>query len=539
MSMPGPLAQGLLLVLGTFASEDLTCITAGLLVRSGQLDPFVGLAGCYLGIFAGDLGLWAAGRLAARGLLRRGPVGRLLSAGRLDGLGEWFDRRGWAVVLAARFLPGTRLPFYVTAGILGRKAGRFVLWTALAALVWTPLLVFSAAAFGDGAIRPFVSLFGPGWSAVLFGVVSLYLAFRLVVTACTPVGRARLVARASRWWRWEFWPSWLFYLPVIPWLAYLSMRYRGALIWTAANPGIPHGGVVGESKFGILSQIAGDRVIPSLLVPPRVGSDRLRVVREAIRERGWQFPLILKPDAGQRGAGVKRVSDLVDVEKYLQSQPDAVIVQAYHPGPFEAGVFYYRLPGEPAGHIFSVTDKVFPVVVGDGRASLEELIWHHPRYRMQAGTFLARHDRERSRVPAAGEVVPLALAGNHCQGTMFRDGSHLITGALEQAIDTAVRPFPGFFVGRFDLRYCDPAAFKAGQDFAVVELNGVTSESTNIYDPSWSLFRAYRTLFRQWALLYRIGHANRARGHAATGARELLRLVIGYYRSPRVDPLAD
>ena len=229
----------------------------------------------------------------------------------------------------------------------------------------------------------------------------------------------------------------------------------------------------------------------------------------------------------------------MDVEKYLQGQPAAVIVQTYHPGPFEAGIFYYRLPGEEKGHIFSVTDKVFPVLVGDGRSTLEELIWRHPRYRMQARTFLARHDAERARALATGERFALALAGNHCQGTMFRDGAHLVTPELERAVDAIARRFPGFYIGRFDVRYTDVAAFRAGRDLAIVELNGATSESTNLYDPSWSLFAAYRTLFRQWSLLYRIGDANRRRGHAPTGTLELLRLVFGYYRGLRVDPLAD
>jgi hypothetical protein len=279
-------------------------------------------------------------------------------------------------------------------------------------------------------------------------------------------------------------------------------------------------------------------VVPSILVTPGELGTRLEQVRQAI-DQGWSFPLILKPDAAQRGAGVKRVRDLVDVEKYLQGQSAAVIVQAYHPGPFEAGIFYYRLPGEETGHIFSITDKVFPVLVGDGCRALEALIWRHSRYRMQARTFLARHDAERGLVLAAGERFALALAGNHCQGTMFRDGSHLITPELERAVDAIARHFPGFYIGRFDVRYTDPEGFKAGRDLAIVELNGVTSESTNIYDPSWSLLAAYRTLFRQWSLLYRIGAANRQHGQAPTGVLELLRLVFHYYRGLRVNPLAD
>jgi membrane protein DedA with SNARE-associated domain len=528
----------LLIIAGTFASEDLTCVTVGLLVRSGQLNWLTGVGGCFVGILVGDLGLWLLGRLMAVGLLRWSCLNRRLPMQRLESFAQWFDRRGWAAVLAARFLPGTRLPLYLAAGALGRKAGRFILWAALAGLLWVPLLILATALLGEVFLDPFAYLFGRGWPALLLVVITLFLILRVVTLTCTPVGRSKLMAVISRLWRWEFWPSWLFYLPLLPWLAYLSLRHRGVLTWTAANPGIPHGGVVGESKYAILAELPDQWVIPSLLVPPGEVSSRLQRVRQAIVRQGWTFPLILKPDAAQRGAGVRRVHDLVDVEKYLQGQPAAIVVQKYHPGPFEAGIFYYRLPGEK-GHIFSVTDKVFPVLVGDGRSTLEELIWRHPRFRMQARTFLARHDAERGRILAEGESFALALAGNHCQGTMFRDGAHLITPELERAVDAIARAFPEFLIGRFDVRYTDPDAFKAGRDLAIVELNGVTSESTNIYDPSWSLLAAYRTLYWQWSLLYRIGAANRQRGQVPTGILTLLRLVLYYYRGTRINPLAD
>jgi membrane protein DedA with SNARE-associated domain len=535
----GPALQLAVIVLATFASEDLTCIAVGLLIGSGQLGALIGLGGCFLGIFAGDVGLWAVGYLVGLGLVRLSFVGRLVPVGRREELGRWLDRRGPAALLAARVLPGARVPLYVASGLLGQPLRRFAFWTFLAALVWTPALVLLAAVLGEKVVPPARFLLGPGWPALLPVVVLLFVLVRVGTLASTAVGRGKLIARVSRLWRWEFWPSWLFYLPLLPWLAYLSLRYRGVLTWTAANPGIPDGGVVGESKHAILARLPESLVVPTLLVPPGETGIRLAQVRRAVEDRGWSFPVILKPDAGQRGAGVKRATDWTDVEKYLQRQPAAVLVQTYHPGPFEAGIFYHRLPGEERGRIFSVTDKVFPAVIGDGRSTLEELIWRHPRYRMQARTFLTRHDAGRGRVLAPGERFVLALAGNHCQGTMFRDGAHLRTPGLERAVDAMAGHFPGFYVGRFDVRYTDAAAFRAGRDLAVVELNGVTSESTNLYDPSWSLPAAYRTLFRQWSLLYRIGHANRQRGHAATGIGDLVRRVLAYYRGRRVDPLAD
>jgi hypothetical protein len=206
-----------------------------------------------------------------------------------------------------------------------------------------------------------------------------------------------------------------------------------------------------------------------------------------------------------------------------------VLAQPYHPGPFEAGIFYYRHPHQPAGRIFSITDKKFSELTGNGRSTIEQLIWRHPRYRMQARTFLRRHASQLDRVLAAGERFTLVVAGNHCQGAMFCDGAHLITLALEQRIDQIARTFEGeFFFGRFDIRYTDASKLKAGEAFTIIELNGVTSESTNIYDPTKSLACAYRTLARQWRLLFAIGSENRKLGHTPTPWRILLDAILSH-----------
>jgi RimK-like ATP-grasp domain len=278
---------------------------------------------------------------------------------------------------------------------------------------------------------------------------------------------------------------------------------------TAANPGIPDGGTVGESKFDILSKLPADCVIPALLVPSGRVAERVARVHKHIESTRWDFPVVVKPDVGQRGAGVKLARNMADVKTYLSQVADPVVVQPYHPGPFEAGVFYYRLPGRPTGWILSITDKHFPVIVGDGVSTVEELIWAHPRYRLQADTFLARHSDSLERVPDFGERLPLGMAGNHCQGTLFLDGRHLITPALERRIDEIARTFDGFFVGRFDIRYADLERFRAGTDLAIVELNGATAESTNIYDPHTTLIAAYRQLFRHFDRLFNRGGQSR------------------------------
>jgi membrane protein DedA with SNARE-associated domain len=262
-------------MLATFGSEDLTCIAVGLMIGAGQLDTLVGLSGCFLGIYLGDLGLWMIGFLVGLGLLRLSFVGRVVSVQRREELRRWLDRRGSVALLAARFLPGTRLPLYLASGLLGQSFRRFALWTLLAALVWTPALVILVSFLGEGVAAPAKLLLGTSWLTALVAAVILFLMIRVAALACTTTGRGKLMARISRLWRWEFWPSWLFYLPVLPWLAYLALRYRGVLTWTAANPGIP-----------TVAWLA-NQSMRSWCSCPRIGWSQVRLSRPENPAAGW------------------------------------------------------------------------------------------------------------------------------------------------------------------------------------------------------------------------------------------------------------
>jgi hypothetical protein len=115
-------------------------------------------------------------------------------------------------------------------------------------------------------------------------------------------------------------------------------------------------------------------------------------------------------------------------------------------------------------------------------------------------------------VPPEGERVRLVEIGSHCRGALFLDGAWAKTAELEEAIDRVSRGFDGFYFGRYDIRTPSVEDFLRGRNFKVVELNGVTSEATHIYDPSNGLLDAYRVVFEQWRLAFEIGAANRARG---------------------------
>jgi hypothetical protein len=98
---------------------------------------------------------------------------------------------------------------------------------------------------------------------------------------------------------------------------------------------------------------------------------------------------------------------------------------------------------------------------------------------------------------------------------------------------------PGLSFGRFDVRYADEAALQRGEGFAVIELNGIASESTNVYDPDRSVWWAYRTMATCLAEAFAIGAARRAQGTKPPTPRVAWRHVQASRRAPNRDGLAD
>jgi hypothetical protein len=346
--------------------------------------------------------------------------------------------------------------------------------------------------------------------------------------------------RSTEHWRaWEFWPAWVTYAPLVPWLIWLSARHGGPGTIAAANPGFADGGIVGESKFEILSRLPASWTLPSALIACDSLAVRRRALSAFLELPSVSFPLVLKPDVGQRGAGVRKVRSLDEAIGYMTKADYALVAQPWHPGPFEAGIFYWRHPAESRGRIFSITDKVFPRIVGDGELTVEALVRRHPRLSKQWPVFRERHGHSLTRVLDRGEALSLGEVGNHCQGTLFRDGAALWTPALEARVDAIARETPGFFIGRFDVRYTSSTAFMAGEDLAILELNGVTAEPTDVYDPHRTVWSSYRALFEQWRLVFAIGEANRRAGHACAPWSRLLELGLSHLRDARRFPASS
>ena len=330
----------------------------------------------------------------------------------------------------------------------------------------------------------------------------------------------------TKWTVWEFLPWWLANVPVYGMYGWFALRARHLFFFSNVNPSIPLGGAVGESKIGILN------LLPANIQPKAVftnGRHTQAELQEALAAAGLRFPVVAKPDIGERGFLVEKIGDAEALWRHVSKYPVPFIIQEFLPQPLEMTVLFHRFPDDNRFDITSVCVKEFLRVEGDGVSSVRALMQQSPRAAFQ----LARFEQSRrdllDSIPAAGETLLLEPIGNHARGTKFLNGNHLIDQALKDRFASLCAGIDGVLYGRFDLKCSSVEALRRGE-FMVMELNGVLGEPAHVYDPAFGMWRAYRDFYRHWRLLFDLHRAQRRRGVLPTSHREAWRFVQGYFR---------
>jgi hypothetical protein len=307
---------------------------------------------------------------------------------------------------------------------------------------------------------------------------------------------------------WEYWPFGIIHAPLFPYWLWLSLKARSLIFFSASNPGILMGGMFGESKFEVQEKVPVEYKPKSVLIgfpaTPQMAMERMGSV-------GIKFPVICKPDLGERGWMVRKVSNESELENYINQLRIPFLVQDLVDLPLEFGVFYVRYPSEANGRVTSIVGKEMLSVVGDGIKSLEMLILEIDRAKLHWDTLGVTYRHRLHEVIPSGEKIELVSIGNHCLGTKFLNANHLITERLSASFDAISKRIDGFYFGRFDLRASTIKDLEEGK-VMVMELNGCGAEPAHIYHPGFSLLEACRVLFRHWSDIYRVSTENHQRG---------------------------
>src|SRR5207247_3487281 len=135
MIAPALLASTAIILL-SFVSEDAATISSALSIFGGPLKWPLGFASCFAGIWLGDLGLYSLARYAGKNVLRSRWLARLADPATVTHCEKTFARNSAFALIASRFVPGTRLPTYLAAGLFAMPVCRFAFITAIGALLW-------------------------------------------------------------------------------------------------------------------------------------------------------------------------------------------------------------------------------------------------------------------------------------------------------------------------------------------------------------------------------------------------------------------
>jgi hypothetical protein len=315
---------------------------------------------------------------------------------------------------------------------------------------------------------------------------------------------------------WEYWPFGIVQLPFFIYWLWLSLRARSLFFFSASNPSIVLGGMLGESKDDVL------RLIPDQYKPKTIlikAPQAKPAVLSLLKDAGFSFPVIFKPDQGERGFMVKKISSESQVEAYLNSYTKDFLIQEFLDLPVELGVFYTRMPDESEGYVNSVVIKDMLSVMGDGRSTVRDLILDKPRAKLQWKRMKEVHASQLGRIIPEGEKFILNAIGNHSLGTTFLNGDHLINARLSKTFDTISKQIEGFYFGRYDLRCATIEDLYEGK-IKIMELNGCGAEPAHIYHPGFPLWKAMGILFTHWKNIFRISMQNHKRGIPFTPFRE-------------------
>jgi hypothetical protein len=305
---------------------------------------------------------------------------------------------------------------------------------------------------------------------------------------------------------WEYWPFHVVYALMYPYWLWLCIKARSFFFFSAANPSLKNGGFLMESKMDIYDLIPREFYPRTLFF--KCGSPDFIVLKK-LQQSGLKFPLIGKPDIGMRGMAVKKINDFDELHEYIETSKVDFLIQEFIPFQMEAGIFYYRLPGEAKGHISGIVSKEFLTVEGDGQSTILELLLKEKRYILQINELKKQNPEQLSMILPKNMKKVLVPYGNHCRGAKFIDVSCLINDRLTNTIDKVCQQIDGFYYGRMDIRFNFWEELSEGKNFSIVELNGAGSEPTHIYDPKHSIFFAWKEIIRHWNILYKISRDNR------------------------------
>jgi len=127
--------------------SDFVVIVGGSLIGTGTIHFIPTLILTTIGSVLGFMTLFLIGSLLDKRVLHAGKI-KFISLEGLDKVENWFNHYGYSIILANRFLPGTRSVISFFAGMSRLDIKKTIIYCALSAFIWNSLIIYLGFIFG-------------------------------------------------------------------------------------------------------------------------------------------------------------------------------------------------------------------------------------------------------------------------------------------------------------------------------------------------------------------------------------------------------
>ena len=140
--------------------SDLVVVLGGSLIGTHSLHFVPTLLATTIGSVIGFMVLFFIGTQLDRKIIRAGRIKFLPTEG-LEKVEKWFSKYGYWIILANRFLPGTRSVISLFAGLSELNIKKTAILATISALVWNSSIIYLGIIFGNniGVVDHYLSTY--------------------------------------------------------------------------------------------------------------------------------------------------------------------------------------------------------------------------------------------------------------------------------------------------------------------------------------------------------------------------------------------
>ena len=128
--------------------SDLVVVVGGTLIATGAIHFIPTLILTSVGTVAGFMVLFYIGSTVDKKVIHSGKF-KFIPIDAIDKVEIWFKKYGYGIILANRFMPGTRAVISFFAGLSHLDVKRTIILSTISAFIWNALILYLGYIFGD------------------------------------------------------------------------------------------------------------------------------------------------------------------------------------------------------------------------------------------------------------------------------------------------------------------------------------------------------------------------------------------------------